>query len=210
MIYDKNYIKKYLIIRLEEKKDWHKVETLTKKAFWRDERIEKIGVGAVEHYMVREMRGKDGIDNLTFVAELNNQIVGHIIYTKNSYILQPDGLKKEVLNFGPLSILPKYQKLGVGNALMTHSIKRAKELGYGAILFFGHATYYPKFGFKEAKEYNITTSDEANFPEFMAMELQEGYLKGVSGRFIEPPIYNENITKKTAKEYDERTFKEKI
>ena len=37
---------KNLIIRKEEKKDWREVEVLTRKAFWREERIEKIGVGA--------------------------------------------------------------------------------------------------------------------------------------------------------------------
>lgn len=194
-------------IRLEERKDWREVELLTRKAFWRDERIEKIGIGATEHYMVHMMRENEGIKELTFVAEIDGEIVGHIIYSKKSYILQPDGVKKEVLNFGPISVLPKYQKHGVGSMLMEHSIICAKKMGYGAILFFGHPTYYPRFGFKEAKEFGITTAWGANFPAFMAMELQEGYLNGVSGRYIEAPIYDEDITKGPAKEYDKLFFK---
>lgn len=194
-------------IRLEERKDWREVELLTREAFWRDERIEKIGIGATEHYMVHKMRENEGIKELTFVAEIDGEIVGHIIYSKNSYVLQPDGLKKEVLNFGPISVLPKYQKQGIGNALMVHSIKVAKDLGYGAILFFGHPTYYPRFGFKEAREFGITTAQGANFPAFMAMELQEGYLSRVSGKYIESSIYDEDITKGPAKEYDKLFFK---
>lgn len=189
-------------IRHEERKDWQEVELLTRKAFWRDERVEKIGVGATEHYMVHKMRENEGIKELTFVAEIGEEIVGHIIYSKNSYILQPDGSKKEVLNFGPLSVLPKYQKQGVGSALMVYSITQAKELGYGAILFFGHPTYYPKFGFKQAQDFEITTAQGTNFPAFMAMELQAGYLSKVSGKFIEAPIYDEDLTKGPAKEYD--------
>lgn len=40
----------------------------------------------------------------------------------------------------------------------------------------------------------------------MAMELQEGYLNGVSGRYIEAPIYDEDIMKEPAKEYDRLFF----
>lgn len=190
-------------VRLEEKKDWQEVEWLTRKAFWREERIEKIGIGATEHYMVHKMRGNEGIEALTFVAEIEDKIVGHIIYSSNAYILQADGSKKDVLNFGPLSVLPEYQKMGVGSVLMKHSIQRAKELGYGAIVFFGHPTYYPRFGFLEAKEYGITTSWGENFPAFMAMELKEGYLDHVKGKFIDSDIYNEDLSKGPAKEYDQ-------
>lgn len=195
-------------IRLEEKKDWNEVECLTRAAFWREERIGKIGVGAVEHFMVHKMRGKEGVKALTFVAEMDDRIVGHIIYSEGSHILQPSGEKKSVLNFGPISVVPKYQKQGVGSALMIHSIQMARKLGYGGIVFFGHPTYYPRFGFKEAKTFNITTAEGHNFPAFMAMELQKGYFDDVSGKFIDTPIYNEDLTKGPAKEYD-RGFENK-
>lgn len=195
-----------IIIRQEEKKDWKNVEWVTRKAFWREDRIEKIGVGATEHYMVHRMRGNEGIKELTFVAEIQGKIVGHIIFSGDSYVLQPSGEKKPVLNFGPVSVLPKYQKQGIGSALLNYSVKRAKELGYGAIFFFGHPTYYPRFGFEDAKTFGITTSDGANFPAFMGMELQEGYLEGVSGKYLEPEIYNEERTKLPAKAYDLTNF----
>lgn len=191
-----------IIIRLEEKRDWKEVEILTRKAFWSDDKVKKIGVGATEHYMVHMMRQNDGISELTFVAEFQGVIVGHIIYSNSSYVLQPDNSKKKVLNFGPISVLPKYQKLGIGSELMKKSIECARELEYGAILFFGHPTYYPRFGFVEAKEFNITTEEGKNFPAFMGMELQEGYLDKVSGKYIEGEIYNERLTKGPAKEYD--------
>lgn len=195
---------KDLIIRVEEKKDWHEVEVLTRKAFWREERIEKLGVGATEHYMVHKMRGTSCIDKLTLVAEINNKIVGHIIYSNDSYIEREDGSRVEVLNFGPLSVLPEFQNKGIGKELMKHSISKAKDLGYGAIFIYGHPTYYPKFGFREALDYNITTKNGDNFPAFMGLELKEGYLLGVEGRFIEGEIFNESKTKDPAKEYDKK------
>jgi hypothetical protein len=37
----------------------------------------------------------------------------------------------------------------------------------------------------------------------MAMELKKGYLKGVSGKFIESPIYNDDLNREQAKAFDE-------
>jgi len=51
----------------------------------------------------------------------------------------------------------KDYKQGIGSALMRHSLKTAAKLGYGSVIFYGHASYYPRFGFKEAKEFGITT-----------------------------------------------------
>ena len=153
--------------------------------------------------MVHGLRNKDGVMDLDFVAEISNKIVGHIIYSR-AHILQPDGSKVDVLNFGPISVLPDYQKAGVGSALMKHSILQSKKLGYGAILFFGHPDYYPRFGFVEAKEFGITDCNGDNYPAFMAMELVEGYLENVSGKFIEADIYNDDLNRKQAKEFDKR------
>lgn len=189
-------------IRTENENDHREVEELTRKAFWREERIEKIGIGCNEHYMVHRLRKENGIMELNLVAEIDGQIVGHVIYSR-AHILKPDGVKFDVINFGPLSVLPEFQKQGVGSALMEYSIKEAKRLGYGGILFFGHPTYYPRFGFVEAKEFDIK-SKWGNFPAFMAMELKEGFFKDVTGTYVESEIYDENATKELAAEYDRK------
>lgn len=127
--------------------------------------------------------------------------MGHVIYS-HSYIINQDGSRIDTLNVGPLSVLPDFQKQGVGSKLMQYSIERAKESGYGAIVFFGHPTYYPRFGLVEAKEFGITTAWGANYPAFMAMELKEGYLHNIQGKYFESELYDEDITKKPAREYD--------
>lgn len=191
-----------IIIKLEESKDYRTVEELTRAAFSNPDRIERSKIGCpMEHYMVHKLRQQDGIMDLDFVAEIDGKIVGHVIYSK-AYILQSDGSKIEVLTFGPISVWPELQRLGIGSALMRHSIDEAKRLGYGAILFYGHAEYYPRFGFVQAKEF---LGGEDN-PYFMAMELKEGYLKDVKGRFVEADIYNDDLNREQAKEYDRRFF----
>lgn len=191
-------------VRLEEELDYLIVEKVTKEAFSYPERIERSKIGCcLEHYIVHSLRERDGIKELSFVAEIDGKIVGHIIYSK-AYILQPDEVKVEVLSFGPLSVQPAYQKQGVGTALMKYSIECAKELGYGAILFFGRPEYYPRFGFVEAKQFNITDSAGHNYPSFMAMELKNGYLKDISGKFYEALIYNDDLNREEAKAFDKK------
>ena len=187
-------------IRREEKKDWYEVEALTRKAFWRVEKAQQTGIGCDEHYLVHTLRkSHDAVPELNFVAEFNGMIVGHIIYSKAHVRLTRGGCHA-VLNFGPISVLPEYQNQGVGGSLMKYSLREATRLGFGAIIFFGHPTYYPRFGFKEAKEFGITTVTGENYPAFMAIELILGDLEGVIGRYIESPLYNVNIEK--AIEYD--------
>lgn len=108
-----------------------------------------------------------------------------------------------VLNFGPLSVLPEYQRQGIGQALIRTMIEKAQKLGYGAILFFGRPEYYPQFGFKEAVVYGISDAEGYNYPAFMAMELKEGYLKDVrGGRFFESDIYNDEHNRETVMKFD--------
>ena len=193
---------KNITIRLEQPQDYRIVEELTRAAFDSPERNEKSQIGCpMEHHMVHMLRKQDGIMELNFVAEMDGQIVGHIIYS-HAHILQSDGSKVAVLNFGPLSVLPHLQRSGIGSALMKYSIEEARKQGHGAILFFGHSEYYPRFGFVEAKEFGITTRDGENFPAFMAMELVDGFLKGVSGKFIEADIYDDDLNRQQAKEFD--------
>lgn len=196
---------KKIIIRPEEIRDRKRVEQLTKAAFYREERIEKLGMGCNEHYLVHVLRNSIGIEELNFVAEIDGKVVGHVIYSRGK-IEKDSGGEKEVISFGPLSVDPEYQKKGVGSALMEFSIGKAKELGYGAIIIFGHPTYYPRFGFLEGKDFGVRTSGDENFPAFMAMELIEGDLKGAEGRYIEGDVFDEEKIKEKALEYDKKYF----
>ena len=191
-----------IIVRNENKNDYRRVEEITRKAFTYPERIERGGIGCpYEHWMVNELRKRDGILGLSLVATVNDEIVGHIICSKAE--VRHDGNVLSVLNLGPISVLPEYQRLGVGKALINELIIKAKDLGYGAILFFGRPEYYPQFGFVEASEFFISDSEGYNYDSFMGMELIPGYLSVVKGgRFYESDIYNDELNRDTVRAFD--------
>ena len=190
-------------VRLEEEKDYRRVEEITRAAFGYPDRIKRGQIGCpYEHWMVHELRHRDGIMALSVVAELEDgTIVGHIICSKA--VVKKENRVLPVLNFGPLSVLPEYQRRGVGGALIQAMIGRAKRLDYGAILFFGRPEYYPRFGFKEADVYGIADAEGDNYPSFMAMELKEGYLKEVyGGKYFESDIYDDERNRETVRAFD--------
>jgi predicted N-acetyltransferase YhbS len=193
-------------IRLEDPDDQHAVEELTREAFWKF--WEPNQTICNEHFLVRKLRSVSSlVPELNFVASLDGRIVGHIIYTK-SKIVDDSGKEFVTLTFGPLSVLPEYQNMGIGQMLMRYSFKEAQQLGYRAVLIFGHPDYYPRAGFLRAAEFGIFTSDGSSFDAFMAYPLYEGALVGVRGRYHIDPVY-EQMTEEDTLTFDkEFPFKE--
>ncbi|WP_236622698.1 GNAT family N-acetyltransferase [Methanococcoides methylutens] len=99
-------------------------------------------------------------------------------------VINDENKEFEVLCMGPIGVLPSYQKKGIGSMLMNCSIEKARELGYKGIFIFGEPEYYKRFGFVNTIEYNIQTATGENFDAFMALELYEGSLGPVSGKFF--------------------------
>lgn len=192
-----------IIIRLEEEKDYRRVEEVTKLAFSEPDRIARGQIGCpYEHWMVHELRKRDGIKELSLVAEVASEIVGHIICSKAE--VRTAEVALPVLNIGPISVLPEYQRKGIGRELIQAMIERAIKFGYGAILFFGRPEYYPQFGFREASVFEVADSEGYNYPSFMGMELVSGYLEKVcGGRFFESDIYNDELNREAVKVFDE-------
>lgn len=191
-----------ILIRQEEENDYLCVEEITRIAFSYPGRIERGKIGCpYEHWMVHELRKRDGILSLSLVAEVDNLIVGHIICS--DAVVKTTDKSLPVLNFGPISVLPEYQRQGVGKALIKAMIQKATALGYGAILFFGRPEYYPQFGFVDASLFGITDSEGYNYPAFMGMELKRNYFSSADGgKYYESDIYNDDLNREKVKEFD--------
>ncbi len=189
-----------MIIRNEYPADYRQVEEMTKKAFW------NVNVpGCDEHYLAHIIRNHaDFIPELDFVIEEDNNIVGNIMYVK-SKLIDEDGNEKEILTFGPLSILPDYQRKGYGKRLLEHSFAEAEKLGYDTIVIFGNPENYISSGFKNCKKYNVSI-DKNVFPvPLLVRELKTGTLQGRHWTYRESSAYEYNESE--AKEFD-KTFEQ--
>jgi putative acetyltransferase len=192
-----------IIIKNENEKDYRIVEELTREAFWN-----LYVPGCNEHFLLHNLRNSpDFISELDFIARKDGQIVGHIVYSRG-IIKDQQGIEKEVICFGPVSVLPEYQKQGIGSALINHTIKIARAMGYPAVLIYGDPRYYSRFGFRCAEKYDIKTADGKFAIALLALELQPGALNNLPGRFIESAAFEVNESQFA--EYEKTfTYKEK-
>lgn len=165
-------------IREENIKDNSYIYNLIKKAFEGAEHAD-----GDEHNLVNRLRNSENyIKELSLVAVVNGDIVGHIMFTK-LFIVNED-TKHESLALAPLSVLPNYQNKGIGSKLINEGLKRAKALGYNSVIVLGSEKYYPRFGFKEAIEFGIEAPFEVPSKNFMAIELVNNSLKDVNGKVV--------------------------
>ena len=183
-------------IRNEKETDFRKVEEITRRAFWNLH-----GPGCVEHYLVHIMRShKDFLPELDFVIEADDQIIGNIMYTK-AKLVDESGEEKEILTFGPVCILPEYQRKRYGKELMEYSFEKAAALGYDVIVIFGHPGNYVGVGFKSCKKYNVCLENGIYPTAMLVKEVKPGALDGRKWVYYSSPVYE--IDEKEAERFDE-------
>ena len=157
-------------IRLEKQSDHRAVELLTREAFWN-----LYKPGCDEHYTTHMLHGHtDLLPDLTFVAEVEGQIVGSIVYSR-SWVINELGHKLETATFGPLCVHPDFQRRGIGSALIEHSRDLAAQKGYPAIIILGDPHNYVKHSFKTGKDMGVCTLDGKYPLGLLVMELQPGF-----------------------------------
>lgn len=185
-----------MTIRKEEKGDYRAVEDLTRQAFWN-----LYVPGCHEHYLVHLLRShRDFIPELDLVVELNGKIIANVMYTR-AKLRDENGAEKEILTFGPLSVLPGFQRKGYGKKLLEHSFQKAMELGFDTIVIFGNPENYVSRGFKSCKKYKVSIGEQVYPTAMLVKELVAGALAGKSWTYQESPAYE--IEEAEAEKFDE-------
>lgn len=150
-----------MIIRQEQSSDYNIVYQLVKAAF-----ANALHSDGNEQDLVASLRkSKSFIPQLSLVAVCDGNIAGHILFTKVTV-----GGKIE-LALAPLSVLPEYQRQGIGLALIAEEHRIAQESGYEYSIVLGHPQYYPKAGYKPASLYGIKAPFKVADEDFMAFKL---------------------------------------
>ncbi|AFS78215.1 acetyltransferase, GNAT family [Gottschalkia acidurici 9a] len=169
-----------IIIRQEEERDYSSVKYVVEKAFENAEYSDH-----KEQLLVERLRKSDAfIPELSLIAELNKEIIGHAMLTK--LIIRNGKNEYESLALAPVSVLSQYQNIGIGSKLINESLKVAKQIGFKSVIVLGHEKYYPRFGFMPARTWGIKCPFEVPNESFMALELERDSLSDVDGTVIYP------------------------
>lgn len=163
-------------IRPEIPSDFEVIERVITEAFKSAKHTDKD-----EHGLVARLRASSSyISELALVAEVNGTVAGHILFSR-AFIRQSNGDLIETLALAPISVHPDFQGQGIGASLIREAHKLAKEKKFTSIIVLGHATYYPRFGYKVASRWGINAPFNVPDEAFMALELVEGSLSGAEG-----------------------------
>jgi putative acetyltransferase len=166
-----------MLIRPETEQDKGAVWQVNQAAFGQD----------AEARLVDALRA-GGFTPVSLVAACHGQVVGHILFSDLNIIAAQGTVT--ALALAPMAVLPDFQRMGIGSALVRRGLEICIEQGHRIVVVLGHPAFYPRFGFT-AKLAECLESPFGGGPSFMAAELVPGALKGVQGRVIYSPPFND-------------------
>ena len=95
-----------------------------------------------EQFIIAALRAAKAL-TISLVAEVDGRVIGHIAF---SPLTISDGTGNWY-GLGPVSVLPAYQRQGIGKALIREGLSRLKDMNAQGCCLVGHPDYYRKFGF---------------------------------------------------------------
>ena len=134
-----------------------------------------------EQFIIVALRAAEAL-TVSLVAEVEGRVVGHIAF---SPVTVSDG-RPNWYGLGPVSVLPEYQRRGIGGALIREGMSRLKDLGAQGCCLVGHPEYYRRFGFRNIpglacegvpEEVFFALSFDGQFPQGI-VEFHVGFTAG--------------------------------
>jgi putative acetyltransferase len=165
------------IVRCEHTDDTEEqsvVRSINEKAFGRTDEADLV-----------DSLHSEGKVLLSLVAEVEQRIVGHLLFSRMSIETSNGPISASAL--APVAVLPDLQRRGIAGRLIRYGLDLLRERGEQIVVVLGHPDYYRRFGFSSEKARFL----ESPFPPeaFMAMELVSGALEGIRGKVRYPAAF---------------------
>jgi putative acetyltransferase len=109
----------------------------------------------------------------------DGHVVGHILFSPVS--VDSRHQRFSAVGLAPMAVQPEYQRCGIGGALIDAGLEALRTARHQAVVVLGHPSYYPRFGFRDAREFGLAWEQPGHEDAFMALELNPGALRNVSG-----------------------------
>jgi putative acetyltransferase len=141
-------------------------------------RLNQAAFGRADEADLVERLRSEGVLLRSFVAESEENIFGHILFTRVWIETGTEPVAAAAL--APVAILPSRQRMGIGSQLIRHGLHWLQEDGELVVLVLGEPGYYQRFGFSSETARSLATP----FPPeaYMALELSPGALTSIYGR----------------------------
>ena len=185
-----------ITIRPEEHRDYKSIVSLILRSF-REGTDYSDGSDIIA--LVEEIRDSEYyIPELSFVAELDQKVVGHFLFSRFPLSPTREGghdheTSSGIVMLAPVSVHADLFRQGIGTAMLTQGIEKVRELGYKGITVEGNYQFYHHVGFRTSSEYNIFPTSGYPMEEprcMMCQETYEGSLDGVHGYIVYDMYYN--------------------
>jgi putative acetyltransferase len=163
-----------VLIRDERPLDREQVRKVNQAAFGRPDEADLI-----------DRLQTEGAVLLSLVAEVDGQIIGHILFSRMTVETGQGTVAAVAL--APMAVLPDHQGRQVGSQLVRRGLAQLRDLGERIVIVLGHKEYYPRFGFSAGNARHLASP----FPPdaFMALELFDGALAGIDGAVRYPAAF---------------------
>ena len=161
-----------MIVRRERSTDVAAARAVHASAF-----EQTAGVEPAEARLLDDLRSCDEwLPALSWIGELDGVVVGHAVGSR--------GHVGEVrcVGVGPIGVVPRRQRVGIGSALMHALIGAADACDEPLLCLLGDPGYYARFGFVPSTELGVHAPDPSWGEYFQALALT-AWSPAIRGRF---------------------------
>ncbi len=155
-----------MIIRNERESDFDAISAVTKAAFENHPYSDN-----TEQFIVNTLRAANAL-TVSLVAEIDGRVVGHAAF---SPVTISDG-SQGWYGLGPVSVLPEFQRQGIGKALIYEGLSLLRASGARGCVLVGDPNYYRQFGFRNIQDLTLPNVPKENF---LALPFGENTAHGV-------------------------------
>ncbi len=187
---------KKVTIRPEEHKDYKNIVSLVLRSF---QEGTDYSDGTDIIALIEEIRDSEFyIPELSFVAESDDTIVGHFLFSRFPLSAMKEGghggaADTEIVMLAPVSVHADYFRQGIGTAMLNMGIEKVKKMGFKGITVEGNFNFYNRVGFRTSSEYNIFPTSGYPLQEprcMMCQETYKGSLDGIHGYIVYDMYFN--------------------